>query len=263
MIELLGDKAVSEAVVAKVKTAGLWREPRRQCAAFLHSYEIAETSVVHDKILEMNNVLFEKHVGRMADVLAPKDLATLKTIHRACARYLGFLMQNFSTGGGNAAFDDEYVIEVHEDAKGKLQYNLLAELARRRAMSEIFVGMVDETVMLVSNASSIISSETHNGNETGRAIEIVHKAHREDPIVFKRARPDACDECKAAFMIGVRPRTFLLSELLANGNNIGQPRRDRLPVVESLHPYCSCMLMWCPPGFDFDDDGHMIHVGVK
>ena len=50
-----------------------------------------------------------------------------------------------------------------------------------------------------------------------------------------------------------KPRIFLLSELEANGTNVGRKRRDWLPTVGAVHPWCREILLDIPKGWGFND----------
>lgn len=52
---------------------------------------------------------------------------------------------------------------------------------------------------------------------------------------------------------GSKPIIFDLSELIANGTNIGRKSKDWKPVLTNIHPFCRCMLRYVPDGYEWDD----------
>jgi hypothetical protein len=113
-------------------------------------------------------------------------------------------------------------------------------------------------------------TEMHNAMEEAKAIVISHRGPDRDPRVFKRPRPDACRFCVMLYLRPnkITPRVFKLSELLANGSNVGrragQPTRSGSSRTEwkatlgAVHPFCKCPLHVLPEGFGFDRKGALV-----
>lgn len=105
----------------------------------------------------------------------------------------------------------------------------------------------------------IIESASQTAFEEGKAAEIERKYEGtgKDPLVYKRVFESACKHCIRAYLtngIGSQPKIFKLSELRANGNNIGRKVDEWLPVVGILHPWCRCQLFEVPEGFIWNND---------
>lgn len=117
-------------------------------------------------------------------------------------------------------------------------------------------------------------TEMHNAKEESKAIVLAHRSPTRDPRVFKRPRPDACRFCVLLYLKPdkITPRVFRLSELLANGTNVGrragQPSRSGKSRTEwkatigAVHPFCQCELHVLPEGMGFDKRGQMVYVGT-
>lgn len=80
--------------------------------------------------------------------------------------------------------------------------------------------------------------------------------------VFRRPRQDACKHCLKLHMKDGKPIVYTLDYLVSNGTNKGKKVSEWLPVAESVHPNCACTLHVIPDGYDFDDNGNMIFVGL-
>lgn len=121
----------------------------------------------------------------------------------------------------------------------------------------------------------VAHTEMHNASEEAKAIVIAHRSPDRDPRVFKRPRPDACAFCVLLYLRpdGVTPRVFKLSQLLANGTNVGRragrptrsgaSRTEWKATVGAVHPLCACELHVLPDGMGFDSRGQLVYVGVK
>ena len=73
----------------------------------------------------------------------------------------------------------------------------------------------------------------------GRADEIVEENDGEDPYVYVVSRPNCCKYCRKVYQTPNGPRIFKLSELQANGNNIGIKNPNNWKAtVPCLHPHC-------------------------
>ena len=113
----------------------------------------------------------------------------------------------------------------------------------------------------------VASTELHQARQWGTADAILsgkgaYSGFGEDPDerrVFVRPTTGACPECKVAYLNanGV-PKIFLLKDLLANGTNIGVPKRQRKAVIPPHHPWCLCELNYLPRGASLDDNGKMV-----
>lgn len=70
----------------------------------------------------------------------------------------------------------------------------------------------------------------------------------EEIKVFVSVSANACEDCKRDYLnADGTPRIFILSELLANGVNVGRSMSrsnyERLPVVPPYHVHCYCVIM--------------------
>lgn len=99
----------------------------------------------------------------------------------------------------------------------------------------------------LKNTISYVSESALN---EGKVEEIKNQAGKEgesDPLVYKVPIMDEklCPSCRNAYLNrDGSPRLFRLSELSANGTNIGKKQRDWLPVLGMMHPHCRCLLQY-------------------
>jgi hypothetical protein len=90
----------------------------------------------------------------------------------------------------------------------------------------------------------IAATEMQYIYEEGRAAEI-EKEYGQDSLVYKEVYPQACRFCIKFYLtngLGSKPKVFMLSELRANGTNIGRKQAEWLPTLGPVHSWCRCML---------------------
>jgi len=90
-----------------------------------------------------------------------------------------------------------------------------------------------------------------------------------DSQVFVDTVPGACKECVEAYVDPKtgHPRIFRLGDILANGTNVGIPKKLRnkgttgpykiRATIPPHHPYCFCDVQFMPPGWGFNKEGEM------
>lgn len=105
---------------------------------------------------------------------------------------------------------------------------------------------------LQGEVASILAGDTIHGEAKGG-----------DTNVFRRPSPDACNHCKRLYLEpdGVTPVVFKMSELLANGDNVGRKSAEWLPTTHTTHPNCTCPIAVLPDGFGFDVNGEIEFKG--
>lgn len=92
----------------------------------------------------------------------------------------------------------------------------------------------------------IVQYMSQSAYEHGKAAKL-EREHGEDAYVYKTVYYGACKHCIRLYLtngLGSEPKVFKLSELKANGSNIGRKVADWLPTLDPLHPYCRCTLMF-------------------
>lgn len=94
----------------------------------------------------------------------------------------------------------------------------------------------------------------HDAHDHGRAAHI-ERMDGAEARVFKTVFDQACPTCVRLYLTngpGSEPRTFTISEIRANGNNIGRKVADMKPVLGGTHPWCRCETDRVPKGAKWD-----------
>lgn len=96
----------------------------------------------------------------------------------------------------------------------------------------------------------------HSAYQHGRAEYLIDKYGDKVEIYFT-VYNGACKHCIETYLtdgLGSEPRIFLLTDVLANGSNIGRKSDQWLPSVDPLHPWCRCTLTQKPANSKWDEN---------
>lgn len=121
-----------------------------------------------------------------------------------------------------------------------IQNKLLEGAINRKSLAEIVSELGHATGDWGRNWQRIVYTEMHNAFEFGRAAQIQRLTGENDPEVYKHTFGGVCRHCIKAYLthgLSSPPRIFKLSELVANGTNIGKKAIDWLPVLGAMHPH--------------------------
>lgn len=143
---------------------------------------------------------------------------------------------------------------------GDVQKEVAGNVQRRESIGKLKKQLADIQKDWSRDWNRVAITEKTNALNRGVADKMA--ADHGDAWVFKRPMPDACKHC-VKLHIGPdgHPRLFRLSQLEANGTNVGKKAADWLPVVGTVHPHCQCQLHRVPPGWGFDDDDELVPGG--
>ena len=113
----------------------------------------------------------------------------------------------------------------------------------------------------------IASYLMHEAYNTGRAAAIEQEAGPDAEVYFD-VYPGACKRCCELYLtdpddINSEPKIFKLSDVQANGSNIGRKAAQWLPSIEPTHPYCRCTLEWKRPDRAWDPTTHAFTKVIK
>jgi hypothetical protein len=99
----------------------------------------------------------------------------------------------------------------------------------------------------------------HSSYESGRAAMMEERNKGKDVKVYKDVKIEgACKHCIKLYLdYDLKPKIFLLSELRANGTNIGVKADNWKPTLGSLHPHCRCTLQYYEEGTTWNEKTRM------
>jgi len=147
---------------------------------------------------------------------------------------------------------NKYRVEFESQVLTAAQKNL----KQRESITEMVLDLGNKTGDWSRDFLRISDYVMHTAFEEGKAASF-KSLENPDPLVYKDVFGGACRHCIKAYLsggLGSKPRVFRLSELLANGTNIGRKQAEWKPVVGSQHPYCRCSLRTLPLNYDWSEE---------
>ena len=130
-------------------------------------------------------------------------------------------------------------------------------VAERKSVGAVVSDIGHRTGDWAKDLNRIVDTEMNNIFQQGRAVEMIERAKGKDPLVYKDVFEGACRHCIAFYLtagLGSEPRVFHLSDLLANGSNIGRKVVDWKATVNGVHPHCRCLLRQLEEGKKWDKE---------
>lgn len=153
-----------------------------------------------------------------------------------------------------------FIIEEDQAKRDKYEETIKNSIERaiieRDTVNSIVSEIGNRTGDWGRDLGRIAATEMEDVFQQGRALE-VERRYGKDSLVYKEVFPGACRFCIKFYTtngIGSKPRVFKLSELRANGTNIGKKQSNWLPVLGTVHPFCRCILYNIPEGYVWDEE---------
>lgn len=140
-----------------------------------------------------------------------------------------------------------------------LAQELKEGVSQKKTVREIANTISEKTGDWNRDFDRIIETASQNAFEQGKVAELERKYEGtdKDPLYYKQVFPSACKHCIRLYLtngIGSQPIIFKLSEIKANGSNIGRKQDDWLATIDALHPFCRCVGKEVPEGFIWNQD---------
>jgi hypothetical protein len=161
---------------------------------------------------------------------------------------------------GSNIFQDVNQVLTDKSLKGQRQLireELETGFLNKDTVTEIAHGIAERTGDWSRDFERIVAYNSHLAFEQGKAAMIQRDSGEDDPTVYKTVFDGACNHCISLYLtsgIGSQPRLFKLSELRANGTNIGRKTVDWLGTLGPIHPFCRCLVNYLPKGYVWDKD---------
>lgn len=159
--------------------------------------------------------------------------------------------------------EQEYEIGESPLTREDIKDTVIESIKKRESWRKIVTNLGDKSNDWSRDLGRIAATEKTRALQEG-FVRGLAKQQRKDPAkirVAKMPAPTACKHCVALHLTGgpgSPPHIFPLSELIANGSNVGKKARDWLPTVGPVHPWCQCEIVHVPEGWVFDDAGQMV-----
>ena len=150
--------------------------------------------------------------------------------------------------------------------KDEIRDTVATAIKQRRTVSQLSYDIPRRLKTYTRDWLRVAATEMHSARMNGTADAILQEEGSyagfpdapEDKRVIVRPTKGACNECRRDYLDrNGNPIIWKLTELMANGTNIGVPKAQRKPVVPPHHPWCLCEMDYIPPGFGFNEDGDL------
>ncbi|MNW28240.1 hypothetical protein D3C74_50620 [compost metagenome] len=216
---------------------------------------------------ELSKMTFDELKEKVkAYVLSPVERNSLRYAENNAARYVTSLGQSVvnKVDGAINHSSQQANLEVIQQGiiRDKVAQAILNQNTKQQLASELGHTLIDDWKR---DWQRIAHTEIWNAKLQGEVVAILQgeaiysNTEGGDTQVFRRPSPDACNHCKRLYLEsdGVTPKVFSLSELIANGTNVGKKVIDWRPITGTTHPNCTCPIAVLPRGFGFDKKGYI------
>jgi len=211
------------------------------------------------------NALTLPQMRRLARIVPPTEveLRSIEIARNNAAQYVGGMVQRadeevVKMAEGYVSPEVELTGEAAEAQRQIIREEITEGMERREAAGTIAARIGRRTGDWDRNWKMVVQNEITSAHEHGIA-DWIDRHHGEDSLVAKMLSPGACPKCRELYLDeSGRPKKFKLSELRANGTNMGRKKKDWLPTVGPSHPSCCCILIQAPEGLHFNDDWQLV-----
>jgi hypothetical protein len=254
IVNAISPSAVAPDVLNRLKAKGLVSVKVSSIEdAYLYGHVLA--MMEDPKFSGMSYQEFKRHVQ--------KNPIPLNDIERQAVQFAQLQGAQHVRGLGNKVDVATGTLMIEADAKQRAELKEMIRtktaenIAKRESLKKLKSEMGWASRDWTRDLHRIANTEKQNAMQRGVA-DHYGKRYGADVRVAKRAMPDACKHCKRLHNgPDGHPRIFKLSELEANGTNVGRKAADWLPVVGTVHPHCQCQMIRIPAGWGFNREGEL------
>lgn len=193
--------------------------------------------------------------------MSPRETASLRSIKmQSLADIRSFQGQIFTDINNVVNKSESKRLAQEKFIKKEIKSGLVS----RKSYKEIAQDLGNKTGDWARNWNRIVQFVGQTAFEQGRA-DMIQEKHGDDSLVYKTVYEGACKHCIRLYLtrgIGSEPIIFKLSELRANGNNIGRKADDWKPVVGPVHPYCRCPLHYVDKDEKWNEEEKKFEVPI-
>jgi hypothetical protein len=215
-------------------------------------------------ITEMNSLSLSemRRLARLVPLTEVQKTA-IEYARKRAAEYVGGMVQRadeevVKMAQGYVNPEVELTGDAAEAQREIIREEIAEGMVRRESASQIAGKIGRRTGDWDRNWKLVAQNEITAAHEQGIA-DWIEKYDGEDALVAKMPSPQACNTCRKLFLDETgKPKVFKLSELQANGTNVGRKKADWRPTVGPAHMNCACTLLSTPEGTHFNDAWQLV-----
>lgn len=244
-LEALREKGLINVKIESVKDAYIYG----QMLAMVQSGNVAG----------MDYSEFKSYLKRNPIPLSVAETHAVQMAQASAGQYCRGLGNRVNLATGATIIEADATLRARTE--GIIRDATALNIARRETVQKLKSDLGWATKDWARDWKRIAVTEKQNALQRGIA-DHYRDQYGPDVLVAKRAMASACPQCQRAYNgPDGQPRIFRLSDLEANGTNVGRKAADTLPVVGAHHPGCLCQMIRVPDGWGFDEDGQMVPGG--
>ena len=270
LVSLLGTSVVSQDDIEELIKAGLI-PPETDPKLFEYSYVLGKIKAMltSDKYRSLTFDALKELAGVSWHKMEPPSILEQFRIDASKAQ----------AASGVQGIADDIKNGVFRDMERQITGNLTERIVRQGIRDEVVNALESRRTVLQlaydiprrlqsynRDWLRVASTEMHAARCQGTVDAIRQKEglyagfpeEQADQRVVVSPTTGACPECRRDYLdLNQKPKIWKLSDLEANGTNIGVPKKLRKPVLPPHHPWCLCEVDYVPPGFDYDAQGNL------
>jgi hypothetical protein len=260
IIQNLGADILSSETIQKLKDRGLLDKILPGLDLFTTAYTVGKRRGTLPMIPNKQDLDSLKLIG-----LTDQDLKSLEYIRTSAGHYIKNLESTVSN----------QVITKIMDANKERNFTMVGDIVKpvfERAIEEshsiyqITRNLRELTGDMVRDWKRVSITTMNDAYNQGAVNEIVSRNKdkgKDDTLVYMNVVRDenTCSHCLENYLEpSGKPRVFRLSELLANGTNVGRKAANWLPTVPPQHVNCRCRLVELLDGWTLNEIGQQVYV---
>lgn len=208
---------------------------------------------------KMDYDAFQEHLEKTRDQLSAVERQAMGFARYSAGQHIVGMGDRHAFEVGVAIRDED--AEQRQRYMGTVRRELEDNIDKRQSWRKLASELGHRTQDWSRDLQRVAATEKQAAMQEGAARAMARNRDPDDIRVFKRPDPDACKDCIRLHLTagpGSPPRIFKMSELTANGTNVGKKRADWQATVYPVHPWCACELGELPEGWGFDEEGTML-----
>lgn len=206
---------------------------------------------------QMSYKQFKSFLASNPIALSVTEAAAIRSVNKVASKFLAGNLANKVKSDVTDIINNANRAMIAEAIRTELPKNI----EKRETILKLASQIKKQIGAYSDDFQKIAHTEKHNAMQAGVATEMYNID--KDIRVVKIPAPDACVYCKNLF---IKPdgnlRVFRLKDII-NNSNVGRSKKNWLPTVDAVHPWCGCQMSRIPKGFWWNPKTRFIEPLIK